>query len=144
MRDQFEEKKKRIELRKKDFSDAEWKEIKQEARDILIKCAIRRSLITYKDFADQIRTKRIYYRCEALSNLLEEISEEENQNNRGMLSAIVVKKGKNPMPGKTFYKLARDLGKEPKIKIKPDQRALLMWANELRTVFGFHTTNKNK
>ena len=96
--------------KKKDFSEEQWVGIKQEARDILIEYAKRRSLITYSDLAGQIKAGEIYHRSDAFSDLLTEISKEEDKDRPGMLSAIVVQKGKDPVPsGKKFYKLVKEL-----------------------------------
>jgi predicted Rossmann-fold nucleotide-binding protein len=52
-----------------------------------------------------------------LAHLLDQISREENADDRGMLSVVVVYKDGDMQPGNGFYKLGKQLGKDTSDKL---------------------------
>lgn len=141
MSENLKEKNKPVNQKKKDFSEEAWAGMKEAARDILIKYAKERRLITYSELSDQIPNRPIHYHSDAMNVLLRELSLEEDEKGHGMLPAIVIEKGKNAFPRIGFFTQARKLGKAPKGKMGPQKRDLLVWATELKMVFGFYSTN---
>lgn len=62
--------------------------------------------------------------------MLDEISDEEDQAGRGMLSVIVVHKSGDQKPGSGFFKLAKKLGRETSDTDK-------CWIEELNRVYSY-------
>jgi hypothetical protein len=127
---------------KADFTEEEWLSTIEEARSILIDQAKRRQLITYSELTQKITTCDLPCPSDALSTLLEELSRLENEQDRGMLSALVVHKTGEPVPGTGFYKLARELGKAPADQMTQNKRAMLMWVEELKKVIAHWSTER--
>ena len=94
------------------FDTEVWERAKEEARQILIQRAREERPIAYSELADNLSTIRISPRSAALAAMLDEISRSEDAAGRGILSAFVVRKGDNQIPGSGFFRLAEKLGKE--------------------------------
>lgn len=100
---------------------------KETLHQMLVDCAKRRGQVTYSELTDKLRTKGTHLSFAQLYELLCEISTDEYQQGRGMLSAIVVTKNGDQQPGDGFYKLAKDLG----IKSKNE---LECWIDQMKKV----------
>lgn len=94
-----------------DRDAAAMKAAKDEARTLLIGLATQRRSITYSDFVERIRSLRLIPRDPRLFEILGEISSEEAQAGKGMLSVLVVRK-EDGTPGPGFFDLAKDLGRD--------------------------------
>lgn len=118
------------ELNKFGFPPAAWRAAKTEVRSILVERAKRRSFITYSQLAPHITAIRVEYHDPRLNALLGEISTEEEQRGRGLLSVVVVHKIGDMQPGQGFYELAERLGRQI-----PD--ITHFWGEEFNRVFDY-------
>lgn len=108
--------------------------LQEIAKDILIDCAKKEKLITYSDLVSKIRSgffTDIGPHDPRLFQLLGEISIEEDKNNHGMLSVVVIREV-DQRPGPGFFKLAKQLG-----KIFSDSEKEELWIAELNKVFHY-------
>lgn len=94
------------------FSGQDWDDAKEEARAILVDVARRKGRIAYSELAAQIHSIAIEAHDPRMFHLLGEISSEEEQAGRGMLTAIVVHKAGDMQPGPGFFELAESLGRD--------------------------------
>src|ERR1700730_11216723 len=87
---------------------AEVEGVHSETRDILVIIAKARTLISYSELVDRVRSCRIHHQSRTLANILDHISRSEYEASRGMLSAVVVRKQKRGygIPGKGFFSTA--------------------------------------
>jgi hypothetical protein len=101
-----------------------------EIRRILISRAKKGELITYSDLVGRIRDRKVNPNSSLLSLWLSEISEGEYQAGRGLLSAVVVRKGprRRGIPGIGFFKLT------PLSRCKPENHAKC-WRRAVDKVF---------
>lgn len=67
-----------------------------------------------------------------LSRILDEISWAEHQAGKPLLSVVVVHKGDPQMPGKGFFDLAREFGRQ-----KPDVDDQTFFLEELNAVYAY-------
>jgi hypothetical protein len=103
-----------------------WMQAKEEARQILIQVATRRGSIAYSELAPQIQSIPFEHDAPRFWHLLGEISIEENAQGRGMLSALVVHKHGDMLPGPGFFALAKHLGKTSKKQVET------LWLDEFK------------
>jgi hypothetical protein len=89
-----------------------WVAAKREMRDVLIETARRGQTIAYSELASRIQTISFHPQEPAFAAMLGEISEEEDQNGRGMLTVLVVHQGGDMRPGPGFFHLAQRLGRD--------------------------------
>ena len=93
------------------FDSAAWEAAKGEGRDALIACARERRMIAYSEFIQHLRSISFEGPHDPrLRPFLGEISSEEAQAGRGMLTALVVHKHGDYQPGPGFFELAKSLG----------------------------------
>jgi hypothetical protein len=79
---------------------------------VLIAAAQSRGVVPHTKIAPIIGINQPgHHMAQEVGQLLGEISEDEHQNGRPMLSAVVVSEWKGLLPGEGFFKLARKLGK---------------------------------
>ncbi|MGV3582624.1 MAG: hypothetical protein ACO1N8_09975 [Methylophilus sp.] len=109
------------------FEGTQWEKAREQATAILISVARRRGRIAYSELVQQISALRLEPHDSRLFHLLGEISTEENQAGRGMLTAIVVHKNGDMQPGPGFFELAKSLGRDTKDLLK-------CWINEFNKV----------
>ena len=96
----------------------------------LIKTAQKRETIYYKDVAQIMGLPtQGEHMAKETGWMLGEISENEHNHGRALLSAVVVRKDIK-MPGEGFSKLARQLG-----KLAQGQNEQTFWQNELQDVY---------
>lgn len=81
-----------------------------EALIILTNQAKAGLTISYSDLVAQIRSLTLSPDSQQLADLLGVISRSEFENDRGMLSVLVVHKGGDQKPGRGFFDLAHELG----------------------------------
>lgn len=109
-----------------------WDKGKEEMKQILIGRAKIRKSIYYSELVSQIKSIIIEPESYALATMLGEISREEDTAGRGMLSVLVVHKT-DGMPGKGFFELAKELGRDISDRTK-------CWVKELEKVYAFWGT----
>src|SRR2546425_12979602 len=98
-------------MQKYGFNDAAWDAAKAEGKAVLVNCARSGDVIAYSDFIKHIRSISFETAHDPrLPHFLREISEEETQAGRGMLTALVVHKHGDYQPGPGFFELAEKLG----------------------------------
>jgi hypothetical protein len=104
-----------------------WEAAKEETTRILCERASAKTTISYSELVQQVETVRLEPDSNALAAILGEISTEEDEAGRGMLSVVVVHKDGDKMPGPGFFDLAKRLGRETTDK-------LAAWATEMDAV----------
>jgi hypothetical protein len=92
------------------FPVAQWQSGVDEAVAILSERASREDPITYSELAARLRTVTIGYHSQAMDDLLVDVSTQEHEAGRPLLSVMVVRKYGDQEPGNGFYKLAEWLG----------------------------------
>jgi hypothetical protein len=100
------------------FSEKAWRAGRKEGRAAMIAHAKRGQMITYTELVDSIRSVRLEPHDPRLFMMLGGISTEEDAAGRGMLTAIVVHKTGDYLPGTGFFELAKELGKNVSDPIK--------------------------
>ena len=93
------------------FSAAAWEMAKAEGKALLGECARNKKMISYTDFTYRIRSISFETPHDSrLPQFLAEISTEEAEVGRGMMTALIVKKNGDRRPGAGFFQLAKRLG----------------------------------
>jgi alpha-ketoglutarate-dependent taurine dioxygenase len=116
-----------------DMSQKKWIEAKTEMRELLVQRAKRgpndpQSLISYSELVGQVSAMSLAPDSHELAEMLREIAMAENEDDRGMLSVLVVHKDGDRLPGPGFFDLARQLGRRV---TDPTQ----FWIEELKKVY---------
>jgi hypothetical protein len=85
----------------------------RDFRNALIRVARNKNVITYSEVGKitELNMENPAHRNE-LAEILGEISWHEHDNDNPLLSAVVVHAGDNKMPGKGFFDLAREAGRQ--------------------------------
>lgn len=116
------------------YSLAIWSAARREMTIALRKTAARRGMICYSDLLAQITAIKFDLDDRAYHRMLGEVSEFEDRQGRGMLSAIVVHKTGDQEPGSGFYELAAQLGRSTTDRLKcwtdEVKLAYQVWANQ--------------
>ena len=102
----------------------------EELKERLIQAAKNEELVYYEDIAPMFgfNYDRDHDRAE-VGRVLDVVNKEEFEAGRPLLSAIVVHKGGDEMPGEGFFKLAQELGRYR----RGDKK--IYWAMELKEVY---------
>ena len=95
-----------------EWSVEEWESAKVEVRGILIECAKARGKISYSDLASRIESIQVEAHDLRLFSLLGEVSTDEHEAGRPLLSVLVVHKSGDMQPGPGFFELASSLGRD--------------------------------
>ena len=124
-------------LAKRGFSDAAWELAKAEGKAVLAECARDKKMISYIDFMHQIRSISFDTPHDSrLPQLLAEISTEEAEGGRGMMTALIVRKNGDQRPGAGFFQLGKRLGYEvsdpEKFWLEEVNKVFASWQNEAR------------
>jgi molybdopterin synthase catalytic subunit len=104
-----------------------WDAAKEEARSAMITRARVRGMIPYSDLVKEISAVKFRAHDTRLFHMLGEISVEENEAGRGMLSVVVVHKHGDMQPGPGFFLLGQHLGHDTKDLLK-------FWVDQLKKV----------
>jgi len=115
------------------FTDKQWNAAKKEAKESLITRAQVRGMMPYSELAQLIQSIQVEAHDQRLFHLLGEISTEEDDAGRGMLSVIVVHKVGDMQPGPGFFELAEELGRDT-------SDILECWVKELHKVHAYWGT----
>lgn len=111
-------------------TQASWKAAKTEARRILVECAKGRSFITAAQLASRIATTNEKFSDTRLTALLDEISAEEEQQGRGLLSVLVVHKSNDAQFGLDIYEPVQPFE-------RPTPDLISFWVHEFNRVFDY-------
>jgi hypothetical protein len=109
------------------FPAATWTSAKQEARTALVERAKVRGMIPYSDLVNEIHAIRFEAHDVRLFHLLGQLSTEEADAGRGMITALVVHKHGDMQPGPGFFELAEELGRDT-------SDILACWIGEVKKV----------
>ena len=112
------------------YEPEDWQKAKAQAKAHLVDMAKRQAQETYGGLVEKVDAISFAPNDSALFALLGQISREEYYAGRGMLTAIVVHKTGDQMPGKGFYELAQYLGLDAS-----DKYAL--WVSETKKVWDY-------
>jgi hypothetical protein len=88
-----------------------------EIRTILEKVAQKKSAITYSELVSKVDAIYLEPDSELLAQILDEISSASNEQRGCMLSAVVIHKGSDELPGPGFFALAKQLGRNTSDKL---------------------------
>ena len=86
-----------------------WEKAREETRQILIQCAKEDRTLAALELVREIRTISFSPRSRAFSEMLNQIALAEYAAGRGILTVMVVAKGRG-MPGPGFFKFALEIG----------------------------------
>lgn len=112
-----------------------WNKAKVEIRGLLEGVARRRSLMSYSDLAARVGAVPLTPDSRALHEMLGDISVEEDTGGRGMLSVLVVHRVGDQKPGRGFFELAQQLGRDVS-----DTDAC--WVRELQVIYQVHAPKR--
>lgn len=110
------------------LSEDQWSAAKEEARQAMIAVARSKSVIAYSDLVRRITSCFLEPNGTHLAHMLGEISSEEDEEGRGLLTVVVVHKTGDLKPGPGFFRLARLRGRHV---VDEEQ----FWIEELRNVY---------
>ena len=94
------------------FPESIWNAAKEEARQAMIAVASVGKTMSYSDLVQKIKSCDLEPRDVRLAHMLGEISTEEDEAGRGLLTVVVVHKTGDMKPGLGFFELAESLGRE--------------------------------
>jgi len=106
----------------------DWELAKKQARSTIVKCGAEERFITYQDLTHEISAIKFQPDDDIFHHLLGQISWEEDSCGRGMLTALVVHKEGDKMPGSGFWKLAKLLKRNISDKV-------FFWQAEAKRIF---------
>lgn len=109
------------------FSENQWTAAKEEARQAMIAAAQSKGVIAYSDLVQKITSCILEPNGTALAHMLGEVSSEEDEEGRGLLTVVVVHKTGDMRPGPGFFQLALSRGRHIMDKEQ-------FWIEELRNV----------
>lgn len=107
-----------------------WNAAKQEASKVMIECARAKRTISYSDLVAQISSMTLAARDPRLFDMLGEISCDEDEKGRGLLTVVVVHKSGDMKPGVGFFELAEYLDRDT-------NDLLACWIEELNNVYDY-------
>jgi hypothetical protein len=88
----------------------------REIRTILEKVAAEGDALAYSEVVPQVKAMHLERDSPLLARLLDEISRQTDAEGKGMLSAVVIHKGDDYLPGKGFFKLGKELGRDISVR----------------------------
>jgi len=109
------------------ISPLAWKAAKKQAKVILKDRAAMRGMISYSDLARQITAFSFAPHDPRFFHFLGEVSSDEDDKGRGLLTVIVVHKDGDMQPGPGFFDLAESRGRDVSDILK-------CWVEELHAV----------
>jgi hypothetical protein len=105
-----------------------WDSAKTEAQTVLEKIAKEQGVISYSELARKIASINFQPDGHDFHGLLGQLSEESDADSKGMISALVVHKDPPQDPGRGFFNLAKDLGRDISDPVA-------FWSDELKRVY---------
>lgn len=117
------------------FTKRQWDAFKNEARTLLIDVAKQRGMITYGDLAGQMTSIQVDPHDMVLWEIIGDVSRDEEQAGRGLLSVVVVHKHGDMEPGFGFFDLAnyfrRNTSDKTKCFVEELHRVHAVWSVKL-------------
>lgn len=113
-----------------DVPPAKWAAAKTEIRTILVKKAKERAMIPYSDLVAQVHVVNFSAFDVRLFSILGQVSTEEHEQGRPLLSVLVVHKTGDMQPGDGFFELAESLGRDT-------SNLLEAWIAEVQKVYQY-------
>jgi hypothetical protein len=107
-----------------------WAKAKDEVRLILVERAKRRQMIPYSELVGLVGSVQFTPHDQRLFALLGQVSVEESEQGRPLLSVLVVHKTGDMKPGPGFFEMAKALGRDTKDADKA-------WIVETQKVFQY-------
>lgn len=89
-----------------------WAAAKAEVRAVLIQKAKQRAMIPYSELVNLVNSVNFAAYDQRLFAMLGQVSVEEDENKRPLLSVLVVHKHGDMKPGPGFFELANSLGRD--------------------------------
>lgn len=105
-----------------------WSAAKDEIRRVLIQNAKQRSMIPYSELVALVRSVHFTPHDRRLFAILGQLSVDEHDQGRPLLSVLVVHKTGDMQPGEGFFELAESLGRDTKDVLKS-------WIVEVQKVY---------
>ena len=119
-------------MKKADIRNEVWEQAKQEMRLAIIKRAKQHGMIAYSELLNKVSSLRLELEQpdhrSVMAEMLGEISLAEDKVGRGMLSALVVHKTGDMVPGQGFFHYAEVLGRDISDKVA-------CWVREIHKVY---------
>ena len=123
-------------IRRDDFDPGvpaeSWSAAKSEARKAMTEVARQRRTMSYTELVRQIDSLHIVPHDHRLAHMLGEISTEEDNAGRGLLTVVVVHQGGDMRPGLGFFELAkargRDISDRDRCWVAELERVYLAWS----------------
>lgn len=110
------------------FPSHTWELAKTQARAVIRHRGARGHFITYQELTQEIRAIPFEPDSTVFHRMLGQISWEEDACGCGLLTALVIHKGSDGMPGPGFWELAKRLGRNTSDKVT-------CWTEEIKRVF---------
>lgn len=116
------------------FSEAAWQSAKSEAKAVLVARARVRGMLPYSELVRSIHSVSLEPHDVRFFHLLGELSTEEAEAGRGMITALVVHKTGDMQPGPGFFELAKRLGHDA-------SDVLEFWIGQVKKVHAYWERN---
>ncbi len=110
------------------YPPAVWKSAREEMRRVLSERAKIRGIIGYAELISEVTAIRFERHSAPFTAMLQEIAALEDAAGRGMLTAVVIHKYRDKLPGPEFYALAERLGRDTSDRTR-------CWSNEVERVY---------
>ncbi len=94
------------------YNQGAWDQAKEEAKAIIAQLASDGRVIAYSELSAQISSISFEPHTKPYFNFLGEISEEEDAEGRGLMTALVVHRNGDFKPGPGFFDLAQQRGRD--------------------------------
>ena len=117
------------------FPEQSWKTAKKEATTVLRDVARKRRLISYSDLCGKISSISFEPHDVRYFKFLGEVSSDEADKGRGLLTVLVVHKNGDQQPGPGFFELAQDWGRDV-------SDIYACWISELTDVHNYWASKK--
>lgn len=105
-----------------------WNAAKEEIRRVLVERAKARAMIPYSELVGLVRSVNFNAYDQRLFAILGQVSMDEHQAGRPLLSVLVVHKTGDMQPGEGFFELAESLGRNTSDVLKA-------WIAEVQKVY---------
>ena len=122
-------------MARKPLAEAQWRELREEMRQVMIETARRGQLITYSEMCALLKTAYLHYHSPQIVKLLDEIGFIEREAGRPILPAVVVGK-QSGIPGAGYFRLAGE-GHESENGFDPK----VNWEADLQAVFDYWSSH---
>lgn len=105
-----------------------WETAREEMRRALIERAKSRGTIGYAELISQVRAIPLERHSAPFTAMLQEVAALEDGAGRGLITALVIHKHRDKLPGPEFYALAERLGRDTSDRAR-------CWSDEAERVY---------